>query len=90
MINTRIFKIPFANVYPLYVQKVEKKGSLRLNPNVSQITGLISGYRVEEIGDPLMQKSRYLDKLVPNWLKGKRWRYYNGCLWRVLLYFEDL
>jgi hypothetical protein len=100
--------MPFANVYPLYVQKVEKKGRTRaeldtvifwltgydepglqevidrktdfetffaqaprLNPNVSLITGLICGYRVEEIGDPLMQKIRYLDKLVDELAKGK-------------------
>src|SRR5207253_4795443 len=36
----------------------------QLNPNVSQITGVICGYRVEEIEDKLMQKIRYLDKLV--------------------------
>jgi len=35
-----------------------------LNPNVSEITGVICGYRVEEIENPLMQKIRYLDKLV--------------------------
>lgn len=43
----------------------------RLNPNVSKITGLICGYRVEEIKDPLMQKIRYLDKLVDELAKGK-------------------
>lgn len=43
----------------------------RLNPNVSKITGLICGYRVEEIADPLMQKIRYLDKLVDELAKGK-------------------
>lgn len=43
----------------------------RLNPNVSKITGLICGYRVEEIEDPLMQKVRYLDKLVDELAKGK-------------------
>ena len=36
----------------------------QLNPNVSKITGVICGYRVEEIEDELMQKIRYLDKLV--------------------------
>ena len=35
----------------------------QINPNVSKITGLICGYRVEEIKDKLMQKIRYLDKL---------------------------
>lgn len=43
----------------------------RLNPNVSKITGVICGYRVEEIEDPLMQKIRYLDKLVDELAKGK-------------------
>jgi hypothetical protein len=43
----------------------------RLNPNVSKITGVICGYRVEEIEDKLMQKIRYLDKLVDELAKGK-------------------
>jgi hypothetical protein len=43
----------------------------QLNPNVSQITGVICGYRVEEIEDKLMQKIRYLDKLVDELAKGK-------------------
>ncbi len=43
----------------------------RLNPNVVKITGLICGYRVEEIEDKLMQKIRYLDKLVDELAKGK-------------------
>lgn len=43
----------------------------KLNSNVSKITGLICGYRVEEIKDPLMQKIRYLDKLVDELAKGK-------------------
>jgi len=42
-----------------------------LNPNVSKITGLICGYRVEEIEDPVMQKVRYLDKLIDELAKGK-------------------
>jgi hypothetical protein len=42
-----------------------------LNPNVSKITGVICGYRVEEIEDKLMQKVRYLDKLVDELAKGK-------------------
>ncbi len=42
-----------------------------LNPNVSTITGVICGYRVEEIEEPLMQKIRYLDKLVDELAKGK-------------------
>ena len=108
MDNSRVFKIPFANVYPLYIQKAEKKGRTKaevdaiifwltgyneetlehhiaqnsdletffaqapqINPNVSKITGLICGYRVEEIEDKLMQKIRYLDKLVDELAKGK-------------------
>ena len=104
----KIFKMPFSNVYPHYVNKVEKKGrnkeeldeiicwltgydhkmlqqqidnktdlenffdqAPRLNPNASKITGVICGYRVEEIGDPLMQKIRYLDKLIDELAKGK-------------------
>lgn len=42
-----------------------------LNPNVSKITGVICGYRVEDIEDGLMQKIRYLDKLVDELAKGK-------------------
>ena len=42
-----------------------------LNPNVTLITGLICGHRVEEIEDPLMQKVRYLDKLVDELAKGR-------------------
>ena len=43
----------------------------RMNPNASKITGVICGYRVEEIEDPLMQKIRYLDKLIDELAKGK-------------------
>ena len=43
----------------------------RINPNASRITGVICGYRVEEIEDPLMQQIRYLDKLVDELAKGK-------------------
>ena len=43
----------------------------QLNSNVSKITGVICGYRVEEIKDGLMQKVRYLDKLVDELAKGK-------------------
>lgn len=108
MNNTRIFKMPFASVYPLYIQKAEKKGRTKeevdtvifwltgynaqtlqqlldnntdfetffagapqINPNASKITGLICGYRVEEIEDQLMQQIRYLDKLVDELAKGK-------------------
>lgn len=98
----------FASVYPLYIQKAEKKGRTsaevdeiifwltgynkqtlqqhidnksdfetffaqapQMNPNVSKITGVICGYRVEEIEDKLMQKVRYLDKLVDELAKGR-------------------
>jgi len=106
--NTRVYKMAFGGVYPLYVQKAEKKGRTKaevdeiirwltgysqkeleelikdkkdfetffaeapgLNPNVSMIKGVICGYRVENIEDKLMQKIRYLDKLVDELAKGK-------------------
>jgi hypothetical protein len=108
MDNTRVYRMPFARVYPMYVQKAEKKGRTKaevdaiifwltgyskqalqkqidkktdfetffaqapaMNPNVSKITGVICGYRVEEIEDKLMQKVRYLDKLIDELAKGK-------------------
>ena len=43
----------------------------RLNPNASSITGVVCGVRVEDVDDPLMQKIRYLDKLVDELAKGK-------------------
>jgi hypothetical protein len=43
----------------------------RLNPNATWITGVVCGVRVEDIDDPLMQKIRYLDKLVDELAKGK-------------------
>jgi hypothetical protein len=43
-----------------------------LNPNASLITGVICGYRVEEIDDPLVQQVRYLDKLVDELAKGRK------------------
>lgn len=43
----------------------------QINPNVSKITGLICGYRVEDIEDELMQKIRYLDKLIDELARGK-------------------
>jgi hypothetical protein len=60
-------------------QQIDKKSDFetffaqapRINPNVSKITGVICGYRVEEIKDKLMQKIRYLDKLVDELAKGK-------------------
>jgi hypothetical protein len=60
-------------------QQLDRKSDLKtffaeapqLNPNVSKIQGVICGYRVEEIEDPLMQKIRYLDKLIDELAKGK-------------------
>ncbi|MCW5953459.1 MAG: DUF2200 domain-containing protein [Propionibacteriaceae bacterium] len=106
---TRVFAMSFASLYPLYIEKVERKNHTRaeldevicwltgydaeglrkaiaaeidletffaqapaMNPNASLITGLICGYRVEEIEDPLMQKIRYLDKLVDELARGKK------------------
>ena len=43
----------------------------KLNPNVDKIKGVICGYRVEEIEDPLYQKIRYLDKVIDELAKGK-------------------
>lgn len=106
--NERVFAMSVASVYPLYIQKAEKKGRTKaevdtiifwltgyneaglqrvldqkvdfrtffgeapaMNPNVSLIKGVICGYRVEEIEDPLMQQIRYLDKLIDELAKGK-------------------
>lgn len=44
----------------------------KLHPNAHLITGLICGYRIEEIENPLTQKVRYLDKLVDELAKGKK------------------
>lgn len=44
----------------------------QINPNASKITGVICGYRVEEIEDKIMQQIRYLDKLVDELAKGKK------------------
>lgn len=43
----------------------------QINPNATKITGVICGHRVEEIEDPLMQKIRWLDKLIDELAKGK-------------------
>jgi hypothetical protein len=43
----------------------------KINPNVSKITGVICGYRVEDIENKLMQKIRYMDKLIDELAKGK-------------------
>jgi hypothetical protein len=60
-------------------QQIDKNNDLKtffaqapqMNPNVSKITGVICGYRVEEIEDKLMQKIRYMDKLVDEVAQGK-------------------
>lgn len=60
-------------------QQIDKKNDIetffaqapKINPNASKITGVICGYRVEDIEDKLMQKIRYLDKLVDELAKGK-------------------
>ncbi len=43
-----------------------------LNPNAKLITGVICGYRVEEIEDPLVQQARYMDKLIDELAKGRK------------------
>lgn len=43
----------------------------QIHPNASKITGIICGYRVEDIEDPLMQQIRYLDKLIDELAKGR-------------------
>ena len=61
-------------------KQIEKRTSFReffdkapkLNPNVSLIKGVVCGIRVEDIEDPLMQKIRYLDKLIDELAKGKK------------------
>src|ERR1044071_6257389 len=104
----RIFATTFASVYPLYVQKAERKNRTKeeldqiicwltgysqaglqqqielendfetffaqapaIHPNSSLIKGVVCGIRVEEIEDPLMQKLRYLDKLIDELAQGK-------------------
>jgi hypothetical protein len=98
----------FASVYPMYLEKVEKKGRTKeelhqviewltgfdnrklqelikekvtfetffqrasIHPNAHLITGVICGYRVEEIENPLTQQARYLDKLVDELAKGRK------------------
>ena len=109
MNNHRIFKMKFSSLYPLYVQKAERKSRSKeevdqiifwltgydmeglqqqidlgndfetffaqapaLHPNSNLIKGVVCGIRVEEIEDPLMQKIRYLDKLIDELTKGKK------------------
>ena len=108
MQNQKIFKMPFATVYPMYVQKVEKKGRTKaeldtvirwltgydeqklqqqidnktdfetffaqapqLNENASKITGVICGYRVEEIENDIERQVRQLDKIIDELARGK-------------------
>jgi hypothetical protein len=105
----RVYGMSFASVYPLYVQKVAKKGRTKaeldeviawltgyagetlqraidskvdletfyaeapkMNPNVSLVTGVVCGVRVEDVPDPVMRNIRYLDKLVDELAKGKK------------------
>lgn len=109
MAGHNIFTMPFAKVYPLYVQKAERKGRTqaevddiicwltgydaaglqhqleqendfttffaqapKMNPNTALIKGVVCGIRVEEVEDPLMQKIRWLDKLIDELAKGKK------------------
>lgn len=109
MDNQKVFAMSFSKVYPLYVQKAERKsrtkkevdeiicwltgydseglqaqidgnvslqtffeGAPQMNPNAALIKGVVCGVRVEEIDDPLMQKIRWLDKLVDELAKGKK------------------
>jgi hypothetical protein len=61
-------------------KQIEKRTSFReffekapkMNPNAALIKGVVCGIRVEEIEDPLMQKIRYLDKLIDELAKGKK------------------
>lgn len=61
-------------------KQIEKRTSFRdffekapnFNPNASLITGVVCGIRVENIEDPLMQKIRYLDKMIDELAKGKK------------------
>ena len=61
-------------------EQIDKKNDFKtffeqapqMNPNASKITGVICGYRVEDIEDDIIQKMRYLDKLVDELAKGKK------------------
>ena len=109
MDKNRIYKLLFSSIYPLYIQKVEKKGRTKeelnmvifwltgyneqtlqqqidlkndfetffteapqIHPNASKITGVICGYRVEDIEDKVVQQVRFLDKLVDELAKGRK------------------
>lgn len=108
MARQQLGSMKFSNIYPLYIQKAERKGRTRaevdqiifwltgydqaglqmqieqgndletffaqapaFNPNSSLIKGVVCGIRVEDIQDPLMQKIRYLDKLIDELAQGK-------------------
>ena len=108
MARMNLHTMKFSKVYPMYVQKAERKGRTRvevdelicwltgydasglqdqlasetdfytffaeaprLHPNRGEIKGVICGYRVEEIEDPVDQKARWLDKLVDELAKGR-------------------
>jgi len=108
MTRHRIFSMAFSKIYPLYIQKAEKKNRSKqdvdqiicwltgyqqtdlqaqierhtdvetffeaapaFHPKAALIKGVVCGMRVEDIDDPLMQKIRYLDKLVDELAKGK-------------------
>ena len=78
-VDTIIFWLTGYNKQTLQ-QQIDKKNDFqtffaeapRMNPNASKITGVICGYRVEEIEDELIQKMRYLDKLIDELAKGKK------------------
>ena len=78
-VDTIIFWLTGYNKQTLQ-QQIDKKSDFqtffteapRINPNASKITGVICGYRVEEIEDELIQKIRYLDKLIDELAKGKK------------------
>lgn len=72
MPQQRIFALKLAKLYPLYVQKAERKN--RTKEEVDQIICWLTGYDpagLQQIKDPLMQKIRYLDKLIDELAKGK-------------------
>ena len=77
-LDTVIFWLTGYNAKTLQ-QQIDKKNDLetffaqapQINSNASKITGVICGYRVEEIEDKLMQKIRYMDKLVDEVAKGR-------------------
>ncbi|MDD5370364.1 MAG: DUF2200 domain-containing protein [Anaerolineaceae bacterium] len=63
-----------------------------LNPNARLITGVICGYRVEEIEDPLTQRVRYLDKLVDELAKGRKMEKIlrgSSAVYRIKIFVEN-